>query len=90
MIDELFEILFIELLSKKFKNPLSIRNKDAVKKNQLILSENNFWKSLEKLIIKEINKNIIDMETADGKRNKPNKKNSLPVSNLFLKKFLQE
>ena len=70
----------MELLSKKFKNPLVIRKKHAVKKTELILSRNNFWESCQKLIINEINKNIIDNEIADGKRNKPNKKNNLPVS----------
>ena len=68
------------LLSKKFENPLIIKKKHAAKKTKFILSQNNFWESFQKLIAKEINKNIIDKEIADGKRNKPNKKNNLPVS----------
>ena len=80
VIAELFVRLFIELLSKKLSNPPIIKKKHEVKKTKLILSRNNFWESYQKLITKEINKNIIDNEIADGKRNKPNKKNNLPVS----------
>ena len=80
VIAELFVRLLIELLSKKLSNPPIIKKKQEVKKTKLILSRNNFWESYQKLITKEINKNIIDNEIADGKRNKPNKKNNLPVS----------
>ena len=69
-----------KLLSKKLSNPPITKKKHEVKKTKLILSQNNFLESYQKLITKEINKNIIDNEIADGKRNKPNKKNNLPVS----------
>ena len=68
VIAELFVRLFIELLSKKLSNPPIIKKKHAVKKTKLILSQNNFWESYQKLNNKEIKNNIIDKEIADGNK----------------------
>ena len=77
------EILLIVLLSKKLITLLNISKKELIKKIKLILSLNISLYLCQKLKINENNKKIIDNEIAEGKRNKPMKKENLPNLKQF-------